>query len=303
MDISAPSFNGSQKKIFELGQKRLEKFASLFARVLIRDDPESIHDARVASRRLQQILRVLFPKPAPKKCRRLVRTLRRARRALGDCRNFDVMRELIQERIDAASNPVVRDAWDQLKVHLQEKHKRELIRARGELSQCDIVDFVNRTQTLLGSLASPEEIDPILTKSIARALEEWTEAVGGTKQSQAPEQIHALRIAVKRLRYRIELLAELGDSSAKVQVKTLRTLQDQLGRWHDHHVLMQLAGKFLGRSDFLFTHPDLSRALLVEMERERRRNDTAVGNILKSTEKIRDAWAGAESKVPQDAAT
>jgi len=303
MDISAPSFNGSQKKIFELGQKRLEKFASLFARVLIRDDPESIHDARVASRRLQQILRVLFPKPAPKKCRRLVRTLRRARRALGECRNFDVMRELIQERIDAASNPVVRDAWDQLKVHLQEKHKRELIRARGELSQCDIVDFVNRTQTLLGSLASPEEIDPILTKSIARALEEWTEAVGGAKQSQAPEQIHTLRIAVKRLRYRIELLAELGDSSAKVQVKTLRTLQDQLGRWHDHHVLMQLAGKFLGRSDFLFTHPDLSRALLVEMERERRRNDTAVGNILKSAEKIRDAWAGAESKVPQDAAT
>jgi CHAD domain-containing protein len=303
MGISAPSFNGSQKEIFELGQKRLEKFASLFARVLIRDDPESIHDARVASRRLQQILRVLFPKPAPKKCRRLVRTLRRARRALGDCRNFDVMRELIQERIDAASNPVVRDAWDQLKVHLQEKHKRELIRARGELSQCDIVDFVNRTQMLLGSLASPEEIEPILTKSIARALEEWTEAVGGAKQSQAPEQIHALRIAVKRLRYRLELLAELGDSSAKAQGKTLRTLQDQLGRWHDHHVLMQLAGKFLGRSDFLFTHPDLSRALLVEMERERRRNDTAVGNILKSAEKIRDGWAGAESRLPQDAAT
>jgi hypothetical protein len=36
------------------------------------------------------------------------------------------------------------------------------------------------------------------------------------------------------------------------------------------------------------------------MERERRRNDTAVGNILKSAEKIRDAWAGAESKLPQE---
>jgi len=298
---SASSLNGSQqKKLFDLSQKRLEKFASLFPRVLIRDDPESVHDARVASRRLQQILRVLFPKPAPKKCRKLVRTLRRVRRALGDCRNLDVMRELIQERIDAASNPVVRDAWDQLKVHLQEKQKRELTRARGELSQCDIVDFVNRTQTLLGSLESPEDLQPTLTKSIARALEECTEAVDGAKQSQTPEQIHALRIAVKRLRYRVELLAELGDSSAKAQIKTLKTLQDQLGQWHDRHVLMQLAGKFLKRSDFLFTHPDLSRALLIEMERERRRNDTAVGNILKSAEKIRDAWAGAESKLPQE---
>ena len=292
--------NGPQKKLFELSQKRLEKFASLFPRVLIRDDPETIHDARVGSRRLQQILRVLFPKPTAKKCRKLIRMLRKVRRALGECRNLDVMRELIQEKIDAAGNPVVRDAWDQLRVHLKEKQQREIIRAREQLSQCDIVDFVNRARTLLGSAESSKEIEPTLTKSIARALEEWTEAVNAAEQSQAPEQIHALRIAGKRLRYRVELVAELGNSSAKTRIKTLKTLQDQLGQWHDHHVLVRLAAKFLSRSDFLATHPDLSRALLVEMERERRRNDTAVGNILKSAEKIRDAWVGVETKLPEE---
>jgi CHAD domain-containing protein len=292
--------NGPQKKLFELSQKRLEKFASLFPRVLIRDDPETIHDARVGSRRLQQILRVLFPKPTAKKCRKLIRMLRKVRRALGECRNLDVMRELIQEKIDAAGNPVVRDAWDQLRVHLKEKQQREIIRAREQLSQCDIVDFVNRARTLLGSAESSEEIEPTLTKSIARALEEWTEAVNAAEQNQAPEQIHALRIAGKRLRYRVELVAELGNSSAKTRIKTLKTLQDQLGQWHDHHVLVRLAAKFLSRSDFLATHPDLSRALLVEMERERRRNDTAVGNILKSAEKIRDAWVGVETKLPEE---
>jgi CHAD domain-containing protein len=292
--------NGPQKKLFELSQKRLEKFASLFPRVLIRDDPETIHDARVGSRRLQQILRVLFPKPTAKKYRKLIRMLRKVRRALGECRNLDVMRELIQEKIDAAGNPVVRDAWDQLRVHLKEKQQREIIRAREQLSQCDIVDFVNRARTLLGSAESSEEIEPTLTKSIARALEEWTEAVNAAEQNQAPEQIHALRIAGKRLRYRVELVAELGNSSAKTRIKTLKTLQDQLGQWHDHHVLVRLAAKFLSRSDFLATHPDLSRALLVEMERERRRNDTAVGNILKSAEKIRDAWVGVETKLPEE---
>jgi CHAD domain-containing protein len=292
--------NGPQKKLFELSQKRLEKFASLFPRVLIRDDPETIHDARVGSRRLQQILRVLFPKPTAKKYRKLIRMLRKVRRALGECRNLDVMRELIQEKIDAAGNPVVRDAWDQLGVHLKEKQQREIIRAREQLSQCDIVDFVNRARTLLGSAESSEEIEPTLTKSIARALEEWTEAVNAAEQNQAPEQIHALRIAGKRLRYRVELVAELGNSSAKTRIRTLKTLQDQLGQWHDHHVLVRLAAKFLSRSDFLATHPDLSRALLVEMERERRRNDTAVGNILKSAEKIRDAWVGVETKLPEE---
>ena len=292
--------NGSQKKLFELSQKRLEKFASLLPRVLIRDDPETIHDARVGSRRLQQILRVLFPKPAPKQCRKLIRMLRKVRRALGDCRNHDVMGELIREKIAAAGNPVVRDAWDQLKVRVQERQKRELTRAREELSQCDIVDFVNRARRLLGSAQWSKEIEPTLTKGITRALEEWTQAVDATKESQTPEQIHALRIAGKRLRYRVEMLAELGDGSAKTRTKTLKTLQDQLGQWHDHHVLVRLAAKFLSRSDFLATHPDLSRALLVEMERERRRNDTAVGNILKSAEKIRDAWVGVETKLPEE---
>ena len=293
-------FNGSEKKVLELSQKRLEKFASLFPRVLISDNPEMIHDVRVWSRRLQQIIRILFPKPASKKSRKLVRALRSVRRTLGDCRNLDVIKELIQEKIAASHNPVVRDAWDQLKVHVQEKHRRELIRARGKLSQYNIVDLVNRAKTLLGSAEASEHLQVTLTGSVARALGEWTEAVSATEQSQAPEQIHALRIAGKRLRYRVEILAELGDSSAKARIKTLKALQDQLGRWHDYHVLMQLTAKFLSRSDFLVAHPGLSRALLVEMERERRRNDAAVRDILKSAAKIRDAWVDTESKLPQE---
>lgn len=297
---NAPSLNASEKRLFELSQKRLEKFASLFPRVFIRNDPETIHDARVWSRRLQQILRVYFPKPAIKKCRKLIRTLRRIRRALGTCRNLDVMADLIREKIDGASNPVVRDAWDRLKVHIQEKREPALGGIREELSQYDIVDFVNRTEALLCSAKLPEDMEPTLLEAITQAIRDWHEAIDNAKQNQEPEQLHALRIAGKRLRYRVELLAELGESSAKEQIKALRTLQDQLGQWHDRHVLSQFVGKFLGQRDFLANHPDLSRALLVEMERERRRNDTAVSNILKSAEKLRDSWVAAEANLPPE---
>jgi hypothetical protein len=53
------------------------------------------------------------------------------------------------------------------------------------------------------------------------------------------------------------------------------------------------------RANFLANHPDLGRALLVEMERERRRNDTALTNILKSAEKLREGWVVSENRIEE----
>jgi CHAD domain-containing protein len=110
------------------------------------------------------------------------------------------------------------------------------------------------------------------------------------------EQIHALRIAGKRLRYRVELLKDLGRGSTKPQIKTLKRLQDELGDWHDRHILLQFVAEFIGRPDFLVSHPDASRVLLVEMERERRKNEAAVSIILRSAEKTREAWVPASEQ-------
>jgi CHAD domain-containing protein len=90
------------------------------------------------------------------------------------------------------------------------------------------------------------------------------------------------------LRYRAELLAELGHPSVKPRIKSLKLLQDELGNWHDRHVLLQFIAEFIGRPDFLVDHPETAHALLAEMERERQANDIAVNSILKSM-KTRDA--------------
>ena len=288
--------NGTEDRLFELSQKRLEKFASLYPRILIKDDPETIHDVRVWSRRLQEILRILFPKPGNKKSRKLARMLRRTRRALGNCRNLDVLASLIQDKIAATGNPVSRDAWDHLRTYILEKRNPELRDARDKLSRYDLVDFVNRTQALLSSLKSSDDSQATLSTSVSKAWADWNETVELAKQQAEPEQIHGLRIAGKRLRYRVELLAELGNSDAKTRIKALKALQDQLGDWHDRQVLLETAGKFLMRANFLANHPDLGRALLVEMERERRRNDAALTNILKSAEKLREGWVVTEAK-------
>ena len=57
-DIESDS---NHKRLLAVTQRRFEKFVSLFAKVLVSDHPDTIHDARVWSRRLQEALRVFSP--------------------------------------------------------------------------------------------------------------------------------------------------------------------------------------------------------------------------------------------------
>lgn len=272
-----------------ISYKRFEKFVAFFSKVLVRDRPETIHDLRVASRRVQEIFRVFFRKRSTGKSRKLLRRLRNVRRVLGDCRNLDVMTSLVQQKIDKATNPVVRDAWGQFREYVLGKRATELSRARDELTRHEIVGFVELARTLLSSEKLPKNPKKILEQSVEKALTRWHEALAEVQENQAPEPLHGFRIASKRLRYRLELLADLDDDSAKARVKTLKALQDRLGQWHDRYVLCEFVAEFLGQADFLAKHPDTRRTLLVAVEKERRRNSAAIKDILLRAAKI--SWA------------
>ena len=286
----------SDGKLLGVTQKRLERFVSLCAKVVVNDHPDLIHDTRVASRRLQEAFRVLFPKPRSNKSRKLVRTLREVRQALGDCRNLDVTIGLIDKKLSGVTAPRIHESWDLIKNYLAEKRARDIPRAREELIRHDIMQFVTRTQTLLQSGRLQTEPEELLQRSLDESFAAWNEALRETLESPEVEQVHALRIAGKRLRYRVELLKDLGRRSTKPQIKALKRLQDELGDWHDRHVLLQFVAEFIGRPDFLVSHPDAGRVLLGEMERERRRNESAVTTVLKTAEKTREAWAPASEQ-------
>jgi CHAD domain-containing protein len=195
------------------------------------------------------------------------------------------MTALIQAKIESTGNPVARDALDQLKTFLIAERRESLVRACEKLSRYDLIDFISRSQVLLFS-AGRNGAEKNLSVRIGDAVEDWLRALDAAKEAVEPQRVHRLRIAGKRLRYSIELQADLGDANAKSQTRALKQLQDQLGDWHDRVLLLETAADFLARKDFLSSHPDLSRALLVEMERERRKNESALGSVLKAAEKI-----------------
>ena len=289
----------SHKKLLAVTQRRLEKFVSLFAKVLVSDRPDTIHDARVWTRRLQETFRVWFPKPRTGKNRKLVRTLRQVRRSLGNCRNTDVTIGLIEDKLDSAATSTAHKAWDLVKDYLREKRERQMARARNELAQHDITQFLTRTRSVLRPNGLQREPEELLKRSVEEALAGWNEALREAKENSQVGRIHALRIAGKRLRYRAELLAELGDTSMKLRVKSLKLLQDKLGNWHDRYVLLQLIAEFIGRPDFLVENPEAGRALLAQLARERHKNELAVSAILKSAEKTCDAWSEARAGIVQ----
>jgi CHAD domain-containing protein len=267
-----------------LGRKRLEKFAALMSRVIVTDDADTIHDVRVWSRRLQQILGLVAPQSAKKtKSRKLARRLREARRILGRPRNIDVITQLVQERIDNANNPVVRDGWEQLQTYLAGRRLRAIERSREELRDFDLVNFAASARTLIDDAG--DGLQALVTDGVTAALTDWRAAIEVAKTQPQPDELHALRIAGKRLRYRVELLAELDHAPAKSWVKALRSLQDQLGSWHDRQVLLETCAKFLSRKNFLVSHPGLARVLLLEMEREQRRASAAIDGLVKQAEK------------------
>jgi len=285
--------NDARRSLTELGVKRLEKFSGLYARAMIKRDVETVHDWRVASRRLQQILMTFASEGAgpAKKARAFLREIRRS---LGALRNLDVMAKMADERSENAASDAARSAWTELKREIDNKRRAEDRQAERSLMSCDLGDFLARAKKCMDEGASRNEGAPDISAALTSRLKDWREALSAAENNQSPESLHALRIAGKRLRYVLELEAAVFEPAAEKLARSLAELQDKFGAWHDSHVLLQFAAGFLRRQEFLAEHPGRSRALLLEMERERRRAESEVSAGLAAAKELDGAWPQGE---------
>jgi CHAD domain-containing protein len=279
-----------KSKLPQLARKRLVRFVTLYPKALVGDAPETIHDLRVASRRLQQVLRLLVPSAKSSGDKKLLRKLRKVRRGFGACRNLDACISLIDDKVETTPTASQRHAWDALKHWLEEKRLVEIDRGRGELRQHDLLSFIDRVQTRIDNIAEEPEGVVQLWDRARDALIEWRSALDAAKNDAQVDRIHAFRIAGKRLRYRAESLVELGHSTLKPMVANLKALQDDLGAWHDHVVLRELIAEFIGRPGFLASEPGMCRSFLLEMEREKQRDQAILNELIAKAEKFAEGW-------------
>ncbi|HZN04526.1 MAG TPA: CHAD domain-containing protein [Candidatus Polarisedimenticolia bacterium] len=212
-------------------------------------DPDAIHDLRVATRRLQEVLD-LFEPVLPREAReRARRRIRRIRHDFAEVRDADVLYGLVRG-MRAGSAADEKGAIAPLERRLRLKADR----LRRELSGGDhgaprVAGIRKRLGALLEHLeerpADPDLVARAARIGLARRAREL-ERARRSAASGRPLPAHRLRVAVKRWRYALEILDASSLGPFTEAIEAARRVQEKLGALHDLDVLILLVGRGAG---------------------------------------------------------
>jgi CHAD domain-containing protein len=198
-------------------------------------DVTSLHQARVATRRLRAALPLLASGP---KVQKVEKSVRRLTRALGPVRELDVALMILDELEQTADVP--QPAIDRLRLSIIEE-RRHL-----QAAVCEQIDAFDLDKLRKRTLAAARKHDSgVKTKNprsvqqarqrTARRARQLTVAMESAAGLYLPDRLHEVRIAVKKLRYTLELE---GGARHTSRLRALKNAQDLLGRMHDLEVLI-----------------------------------------------------------------
>lgn len=302
-ELNAPDI---ARRVLKLALRQLDRLIALESKVLRDESTEPVHDLRVASRRLQGLVDFLCPATAANGIRKLRRRLKKARKVLGGLRNQDVMASRI-ERAVARKRSAHLAAWKAAQEYVSKLRPRTAERAHRKLTRLNLSDLYVRMRKELEErcplepaepprvITFPEETagDPVplpingigapesgrseLAEQFARRLEElWRDFVAKAAASHEDASgLHALRIAAKKVRYLIEVAADLEVTGSQDTLTWLRELQGRVGDWHDYQVLTSTMLEMVARRDFLERHLPLAigvEKLVLGLRRSRTRS-------------------------------
>ncbi|HTS75882.1 MAG TPA: CHAD domain-containing protein [Bryobacteraceae bacterium] len=184
-------------------------------RTLAQPDATHVHDLRVAIRRFNQALAL---RPRSERPKRLLRRLKKIMRLAGEVRNADITLNLVA-KIKGTKRLVSRlhrrreDAERRLKKALDKLDPREIPR-----------------DLPIASATSPAAIVGTARRMFKRAA-----------KSGDPLRLHRIRIAAKKLRYTLELLAP-----DHPRLETVKRLQSMLGRINDYETAWAIVSEESG---------------------------------------------------------
>jgi CHAD domain-containing protein len=196
---------------------------------------EDLHQLRVAARRLRVALALLARKPAGRRVRRAVGSLRGVTRSGGISRDLDVGVALFEEELARSGLTPERRVL---------RRRLKAARARGRSRMADaMLDLeIARLRRDLRVLA--RRSDGFF--AVLRRIREMRDDTGRETLALVvalgdrfdPPELHRLRRRVRRLRYAAELSGALKGQLPPAAAE-FRSLQDELGALHDHHVLSE----------------------------------------------------------------
>ena len=207
--------------------------------VRLGEDPEALHNMRVATRRLRAALRAFGDALPVRQERALTAELKWLGEVLGSVRDLDVQLANLQ-RFAGAAPPGHRNALAPYREYMQSERDRQRVAMLTALDSKRYNRLLLRLEDLAlgarrqrGGAAAGQRIARAGHAVIRKAFRRLLARGDRIRAAPAPEDLHMLRIRAKRLRYALEFLRDISGKPGQRLIKRLVRLQDLLGAHHD----------------------------------------------------------------------
>lgn len=216
---------------------RLRLLLSLRQAFLEGTGKDTIHDLRVASRRVREVLDYLQPSVPARRYGRLRDLARRITRNLGSTRETEVNIAHLQKwNEEKLLDPVAVE----LLVHSQRlQFQKSNSKALKRISEKKFLQFERFFMRIRGSLKTQPTGSTILEKRSEDFLSfPWSSNVDD-------QRLHDLRIRTKKFRYSVEIYDRLHQRNLGRFLRRIKILQEVLGEFHDLFVLGEMIRRTL----------------------------------------------------------
>jgi CHAD domain-containing protein len=209
-------------------------FATMLAHepaVRLGEDPEELHDMRVATRRLRAALK-LYKEALPKRAERYERDLRFFAGALGEVRDLDVHLERLAGETPK-NGEVLNEVFGALEERRTEARRHMLETLDSNRYERFVASFSGTLRRGRSPLPPPGPILEVAPDLVRRRYKKVRKDARTLTGDSPPEDFHDLRKKGKRLRYALEPLQGLYGKPAEGMVELLKAVQDDLGDYQD----------------------------------------------------------------------
>jgi len=207
------------------------------------DNPESVHQARVASRRLRAGLRMFRECFDPERLKTWRKQIRRVTTKLGDARDKDVQIAYLCDVLDDLDEKACYSGIARLLARLERQRERiqpEVVEAVDRFQSSGVLEqMLTVSKAVLseaGSQAAGVPSACALAEPQRHILDNLDRVLSCQDSLSDPEdrqRHHAMRIAAKRLRYTLEISAPVYAGQLDAVVEAIKRVQTLLGEVHD----------------------------------------------------------------------
>ena len=218
-------------------------FVSSVARLLLQlpaailgTDPEGVHQARVASRRMRSDLKTFEPLLDAEWSAGLGAELEWLIDELGAVRDSDILGVKLRDviaRHPEIDHDAARRVLHQVRLK-RRRDRRRLLRHLGDERAMQLFDHLVAAAAESATVSRAERpARNVMPKLVRKRWKRLDRAIDGLGRHPTPTELHAVRILAKRLRYATEAVAPAAGKQARRFARDAARIQDALGELND----------------------------------------------------------------------